>query len=144
MTRRNVLMLVATLAIGMAYVSVTGFGSIFTGFGSEPVLWLAVDPEYTLVTTKTARMDSSSDVDVFEVTLHAGRSYKITMSVPSWADFDIRIYDENGNQVGSGSRGQGETESIHIPPLWTGTFYMRVHSYDGDTGSYTIKLWRKT
>lgn len=145
MTRGKALVALTAVIVGLACSGIVGFGSIISGFDylGKPTLWAAVDPEYMLVATKEATIGWSGDVDLFEVSLYAGRSYRITMSVPAWADFDIRVYDENENLVATGVEGQGETERVYITPAWTGPFYLRANSYDGDTGGYTIRLWRK-
>jgi len=79
----------------------------------------------------------------FTVTLEGGVAYKIPLSVPWNADFDIEVVDENGHRVASGSsRGRGSSETVYVTPIWTGAFYMRVRSSSG-SGPFTVELWKR-
>ncbi len=82
----------------------------------------------------------SGDYEFFSVTLGGDERYMITLSGPSGTDFDLYLYDENGDLVAS-STDYGSDETVYITPAWTGTFYIKVVSYDG-SGSFTIRLCR--
>lgn len=81
--------------------------------------------------------------DVFNLTVD-DTSYPvaITMIMPDWTsswfytdpDFDIYVYDPNGNQVAQ-SEGTQRQETISFTPTQTGTYQIEVYSYRGD-GNY--------
>ena len=82
----------------------------------------------------------SGGYDIYEETLRGGQRYKITLSGPWGADFDILVFDENENLV-TKSVGLTSDEVVFITPRWTGPFFIVVMSYDG-WGTYTVKLYR--
>lgn len=84
-----------------------------------------------------------SDVDWFTVTLEGGVTYSFDLLVPWGSDFDMKVYDENGNLVGSGRNGRGEREEVFITPAWTGEFEIKVYYYGGTSGNYDLQLWRE-
>ena len=96
---------------------------------------------YTYVASGTGWLSGSGSSHVFTTTLYGGRRYKITLSGPWNADFDLYLYDGNGNQVAS-STGNGSSETVYITPAWTGRFYIKVVSYRGG-GSFTVRLYRR-
>ena len=97
-----------------------------------------------MVATKPGRIDYPSDVEVFVIGMIGGLSYKLTLSVPAWADFDILVMDRDQNIVGVGILGRGETEVVFITPRYTGSFLVGIGSSNGATGNFTLKLWRRT
>ncbi|MBS3788964.1 hypothetical protein KGY77_11185 [Candidatus Bipolaricaulota bacterium] len=84
-----------------------------------------------------------SDVDWFTVTLEGGVTYSFDLIVRWGSDFDIKVYDENGNLVGSGTNGRGEDEEVFVTPSWTGTFEVKVYYYAGTSTNYDLQLWRE-
>ena len=94
---------------------------------------------YSIVGKRTATLICTGAYDVFITILQAGVRYRISTTVPSWADFDLYVFDENLNLVGCSTLGQGETDAVYITPGWTGRFYIAVKSYYG-SGSFTVRL----
>ncbi len=136
--RKALLVLVGVgLLIG---VGIQGWALQFT----DPSSWAISnpDPYPILVAEQSDTIDYATDRDYFTITLSGGVPYEITLSVPLWTDFDIAVFDENGNLVGHSENGAGETETVYISPAWTGPFYIVVYSYNGDTGSYAIQVRR--
>jgi serine protease AprX len=70
----------------------------------------------------------------------------VTFIMPDWTsslfwtdpDFDIYLYDPSGTQVGK-SESTARQETITFTPTQTGTYKLRVYSYDG-TGSYFFDI----
>lgn len=141
--RKLAVLLVVIGAMGIA-VPVCGL-NLDTLFGLyEP--WrsfpIAGSSTYILVDQENGRLSGRGDFDVHVVSLQGGRRYKLTLSVPKDADFDLYVFDENVNEVASGTRGRGVTEVVYVTPRWTGPFFIAVRSHSG-SGFYTLKLYRK-
>ncbi|RLD04746.1 MAG: hypothetical protein DRI32_05140 [Chloroflexi bacterium] len=99
-------------------------------------------PTYSYVASGTGWLSGSGRSHIFTTTLYGGRRYKITLSGPWSADFDLYLYDSNGNRVAS-STGNSTGETVYISPSWTGRFYIKVVSYRG-SGSFTIRLYKRS
>lgn len=103
---------------------------------------ITTSPSYTYLASGTGWLSGSGSSHIFTTTLYGNVRYKITLSGPWSADFDLYLYDENGNQVAS-STGNGSGEAVYITPAWTGRFYIKVVSYRG-SGSFTVRLYRRS
>ena len=123
-------------AVLVAVLALVAIGSAI------PAMALGLTSEYTLIGSRTERLSGSGSSMIFEATLTGGRNYKITLSGPWSADFDLLIYDENGNRVATGD-GVTCDEILYVTPIWTGTFYFKVVSYRG-SGTFTLRLYRKS
>jgi len=81
--------------------------------------------------------------------LIAGRTYKVKLSVPFGADFDVRIYydrdhdkvAESSELIAKGTRGTGQTESVVFTARVTGRHHIKVYSYSG-SGVYALRLFK--
>lgn len=127
------------VAIPVCGLNLDGLFGLYEPWRSFPI---AGSSTYVLVDQENGRLSGRGDFDVHVVSLQEGRRYKLTLSVPWDADFDLWLFDENGNLVKSGTSDQGSSETIYITPRWTGPFVIAVKSYSG-SGSYTIKLYRQ-
>jgi hypothetical protein len=107
---------------------------------NQPLTYAA--PVYLKIYEDTDWLNGSGDYWNYNGTLSGGVTYKFELIVPWNADFDIKIYDENGNLVASGTNGTGDDEMVYITPAWTGPFTIRVFSYSSN-GWYTLKVYRK-
>lgn len=123
-------MLKRKLAVLLAVVATMGLLSI-----SLPVS----ASSYRLTGIRTGTLICTGDYDVFTTILQAGVRHRISTTVPSWADFDLYVFDENWNLVESSTLEQGKTDVVYITPRWTGRFYIVVKSYYG-SGSFTVRL----
>jgi len=93
----------------------------------------------------------TGDWEWISADLIAGRQYKLTLSVPWNADFDVKVYyDKNHNRiaerselVAKGSRGTGLNENFTFVPRYTGRYHIKVYSYSG-SGFYTLCLHKWT
>ncbi len=92
----------------------------------------------------TAYIGSSSDVDYFRVTLPAGATITVDMTVPSGKDYDIKLYDSAGNRLAYGYNGTGQPE--HVTYTNTGSYamyvYIKCYPYSGysSTTPYTLDV----
>lgn len=69
---------------------------------------------------------NANRADSFKLTLNKGRHY-ILLSVcdNDCSDLDIKVYDENDNQVGVDNAGD-DLPMVRVTPRWTGPFTIRV------------------
>jgi len=102
----------------------------------------AATTTYPVIAQTTDRLDYTGDYEWYSITLRGGRAHKITLVGPSWADFDIKIYDENWNLVGHSEEGRGYVDTVDLTPAWTGVFYIKVYSYSG-SGYFTLRIRRR-
>lgn len=103
---------------------------------------VAYGSNYVKIYEDTDWLNGSGDYWDYAGTFAGGRTYVFQLFVPWNADFDIKIYDEHGLLVASGTNGRGETETVYITPRWTGRFTIKVSSYSG-SGEYTLKVYRR-
>lgn len=88
-------------------------------------------------------LSASNDYDNWTLNV-TSTSYPVavTMIIPNWTssfwggtpDFDLYVYDPNGNLVGS-SEGTKRQELVSFDPAMTGNYTIKVYSYSG-SGSY--------
>ena len=75
--------------------------------------------------------------EYFQVVLTAGRSHRIWVHTDDrGVDFDLRVYDQNGNLVDADVSYSPDAFCI-ITPRWTGTFRLAVSAASG-LGRYTL------
>jgi len=132
MFNRKVAAMVAVLALMV-------IGGAISTVGQQPVLTLT--SQYRFLGEAEGWLSGDGKMVIYEETLRGGQRYKITLSGPWSADFDILVFDENENLV-ERSTGVTSDEIVYVNPRWTGPFYIVVVSYDG-WGSFTLKLYRK-
>lgn len=69
----------------------------------------------------TGKLSSATDVDYFHVDTTSQISRRpviINMEMPAGADYDLTVYDENGNQVGMAVENEDGTKTLTIPCDW--------------------------
>jgi serine protease len=97
-------------------------------------------------TTVAGTMGSASDNDYYRVTLPAGRTLVATLKPNSSSDYDLYVYNSNGNLIGRSENGTGATDAVSVSNSGSGalTRYIRVIRWSGGTGStngkYTLNL----
>lgn len=68
-------------------------------------------------------MSSNYDVDYFHVDtssqILSRRPVIVNMEMPKGADYDLTVYDEQGNQVGMAVRNEDGTKTLVIPCDWS-------------------------
>ena len=113
------------------------------------------DAANTTNTTKTFGTDPSSQnvpgcvdatdtLDLFSVTLTAGKDYTVELTVPTGADFDLYLVDSNMTILES-SEYNDPLESITFITNSSnaGTYYVAVSQYTSD-GGYSLDMWTNT
>ena len=96
---------------------------------------------YSYVGSASGWLSGSGDSEIIEATLTGGRRYKVVLDGPWNADFDLGVFDRNGNMLVSGT-GTSSDETVYFTPRWSGTFRILVVSYRG-YGSFTVKVYRR-
>ncbi|WP_152912110.1 S8 family serine peptidase [Caloranaerobacter sp. TR13] len=95
----------------------------------------------------TESLSGSGASDIWEFTVdNTNYPIAITLIIPNWTywlwggtpDFDVYLYDSNGNTVAS-STGTKRQENINFVPSSTGIYRIEVYSYSG-SGSYFFDL----
>jgi hypothetical protein len=77
--------------------------------------------------------------DYFDVVLRSGHTYQIFVRpFEVGVDFDLHVYDENGNLVNEDIRTSADA-FCSITPRWTGPFRLVVNSVRG-MSSYRIQV----
>jgi hypothetical protein len=77
--------------------------------------------------------------EYFDVALRGGVSYRVYVApVEPGVDFDLYVYDENGNLVEQDTRTASDA-LCYINPRWTGPFRLKVKSARGLSG-YRIRV----
>jgi len=135
MIKRNLVVLMVAAAVTV--VGLTGAAQIL----DTEAFRVSLNP-FTLVYDDTDWLSGTGDSWTYRGTLAGHVTYKFQLVVPFPADFDIKIYDENGNLVAKGTRSGSDDESVTITPAWTGPFRIVVYSYSG-SGFYTLKMYRR-
>jgi len=92
--------------------------------------------------TVSGRLSRSGDQEIYRVrSLSGGQRYKIALTGPWSADFDLAVYDENGNLVAKDTDSSSDG-TVYITPRWTGPFYIKVVSYRG-SGVFTVRIYKR-
>jgi hypothetical protein len=136
MLRRNVLVssvVVALLAIAIPAAAVSLSTPAFSPVPTSPFVLVYQDSDW---------LSGPGDSWTYRGTLSRGVMYKFQLTVPWNTDFDIKIYDGNGNLVAIGAKTLGADETVYVTPAWTGSFRIVVYSYSGH-GFYTLKMLRR-
>jgi len=132
------------MILAFVVVVIAAFSTISSGqiprYESPPLL--TVGTTYVKIYQDTDALFLPGHTCVYSAKLLAGVRYKITVSVPSGTDFDLRVYDGNGNLVASSLKGRGTDESAYVTPRWTGRFRIKVTDHSG-SGLFTLKVWKR-
>jgi len=100
----------------------------------------------TANTTVNGTMSSSGDTDFFRLTLPAGRTLTATLTPNGSSDYDLYVYNSNGQLIGSSEHGVGQVDSVAVTNTGTSAFtrYVRVVYFSGGTGAtngrYTVNV----
>jgi Zn-dependent metalloprotease len=95
-------------------------------------------------TTVTGYVGTTTDSDYFKVTLPAGKTLVADLTVPSTKDYDLKLYNSSGTQIGSSTNGAGAAEKITYANSGSSsiTVYLRVYGYNSaysTTLTYQLK-----
>ena len=90
-------------------------------------------------TATQGELEHDHDSDFFSFGATEGEYYELGVTLGTLPDSGLSIYDTDG----TGSIA-GYGESTAAPRIWraagTGTYYVRVHSYDTGAGTYTLTI----
>jgi serine protease len=95
--------------------------------------------------TMVGWMGSTTDTDYFVVQLPPGKTLSSVLTPGSTSDYDLKVYNNAGTQIGSSSNGTGAIDSVSVTNTGSTTVarYVRVVYYSGVSGQnarYTLKL----
>lgn len=127
----------------------------FGGGTPEPPGSAEVEPNNSLsaaqlVSTDNTTIDgtigSRSDTDFYRVNLPPGATLVSTLTPNANSDYDLYVYNSNGQLIGRSERGRGLVDTVTVTNTGGSTFarYIRVVYWSGGTGStngrYTLNL----
>lgn len=135
---------VGTATSNTATITVSsGGGSTYTEVESNNSVAAANDVSTkTFPLTITGTCSSTSDCDYFKVTLAAGQSLIATLTVPTTADYDLKLKSSSNSQLASSTNnGKGLSETFSYKNTGTSavTIYPEVLGYSG-SGTWTLVL----
>jgi hypothetical protein len=99
----------------------------------------------TAGTTVNATMSASSDIDMFKVTIPAGKTLTLTMTPNATSDYDLDLLSSTGAKLASSVKGTGVADTITRTNTGSTAvvYYAKVFYYGGGTGAtsgkYTLK-----
>jgi hypothetical protein len=107
---------------------------------------------YVYVGDASGWLNGRGDFELVRTDLRSSRSYLVTVTVPWNADFELVLFNNNGdpvwvqdsdrdNVLACTNGGFGVTEVMYVTPPSTGTYYICVLSYSG-SGSFTVTMSR--
>lgn len=88
----------------------------------------------------TGTMSDPYDVDYFHVDtvsqILSKRPVIVRMEMPEGADYDLAVYDEQGNQVGMAVRGEDGSKTLTIPCDWSASrkFVIKINQHNTEEG----------
>lgn len=98
-------------------------------------------PAITLGGRVNSYISDNVDVDYFRVWVSGDGKLKVDLDVPAAQDYDIEVYDEDGNLLGTGYKGTGVAEHLSVE-AGEGWYYIAIFPY-GNSGSdvdpYSLK-----
>jgi len=104
---------------------------------------------YVYIGEASGYLSGTGDWEWIGADLYRGVQYKLTLSVPFFDDFDVKVvydrdhdgYADSGETIASGRRGTGSDELVTFVPSHSGRYHIKVYSYSG-SGFYTLKLYK--
>jgi serine protease len=97
-------------------------------------------------TTINGTMSSSSDTDYYRMMLAAGGTLTATLRPNTSSDYDLFVYNSNGQLIGRSERGTGLVDTVTVTNTGSIAFvrYIRIVYWSGGTGAtngrYTLNL----
>lgn len=103
---------------------------------------LATASAIALNTNLTAQIASATDLDYYVFTTTTAQNLSIALTTLP-ADYDMKLYNSAGTQVGSSQNGGTTSETINYVNAPAGTYKVYVYGYGGvfsATACYTLKV----
>lgn len=109
----------------------------------EPNESIAAAATIPLATTISGAITTTTDNDYYKVTTTQSGTHQFSLVGPSGVDYDMRIYNSGGTQIGAGT-GATATETVSLSGLAVGTYTIRIYGYNGanSTSCYTLNVAR--
>lgn len=91
----------------------------------------------TANTTVNGTMAASTDLDLFKVSLPAGKTLTATLTPNATSDYDLYLLSSTGSQLSSSTAGTGAVDKVTKANTGTTamTLYVKVKYYSGGTGA---------
>jgi outer membrane protein assembly factor BamE (lipoprotein component of BamABCDE complex) len=87
------------------------------------------------------QMSTASDIDWYYISPTSYNTVTFKLSgIESGDDYDLKVYDENGNLVGSSTNGGNADETVTVTGAADKKYYAKVYSYSGSSFSYYYYL----
>ena len=103
---------------------------------------LANAPTITLNTDKFSQIGISGDEDTWKFILPSAQNVTVTLTTLP-ADYELKVYNSTGGQIGSSTSSGLSNESITLNNLAAGTYYAKAYGFNGansPTQCYTLKV----
>jgi hypothetical protein len=128
--------------------------NILTGTLPPPLTMNETESNNTTATANTvatantlvsANMSASSDIDMFKVTIPAGKTLVLTMTPNATSDYDLSLLSSTGSVLATSEKGTGAVDTISKTNTGSTSvvYYAKVYYYAGGTGAtngkYTLK-----
>ena len=110
---------------------------------------VSTDGELSVGNSVQGILESSFDIDWFEIELHANQRYAIdlegyfTQAGDLWDPYLRGIFDESGNMLsGTTNDDGGEVLNSHLlfTPEESGSYFIAAGAYSSHSGSYTLQV----
>lgn len=80
--------------------------------------------------TLMSTISDSNDVDFYNFNVNGSVDTVITLMSPKNADYDLKLFDENYNEIGSSSLSLNEDDVITKNSLATGKYFIKVYCFN--------------
>lgn len=90
----------------------------------------------------TATINDATDVDYYKFDVPSTVRFSLSLTVPSYKDFNVKLYNSSQKEMVNATSGTGSTESIYLT-LTKGTYYIEVYGNSGAYSSnpYTLQIF---
>lgn len=91
---------------------------------------------------KIVRIDNvkANDTDIWTFHLRGGEVTRIRLAGDGDTCLELRVYDENGNLIGSDTLGYHDVRQVSIRPYWTGPFQIKIRNVGRGSNTYVLAL----
>jgi hypothetical protein len=83
-------------------------------------------------TTYNSKICSGADLDWYKINISDTGIISLTMDIPSGKDYEMELYDSALNPIAGAGGGIGETEIINYAASYTGNYFIKIWSFDGN------------
>ncbi|WP_010249725.1 T9SS type A sorting domain-containing protein [Acetivibrio cellulolyticus] len=94
--------------------------------------------------TLSSTIANSEDVDFYNFYVNGTVDTVITLTSPKDTDYDLKLFDENYNEIGSSSLSLNNDDIISINSLTTGIYSIKVYSFNKSASNLPYTLSTRT